>query len=94
LSDLDDITAYSIQTWDERQANRYLAMLHGHCQRVADTPALGRRCEHIRPGLWRSEAGSHVLFFRREPDGILVCRILHERMLPEPRPMDDDDDEP
>jgi hypothetical protein len=44
--------------------------------------------------LWRPEAGSHVLFFPREPDGILVCRALHERMLPELHPMDDDDDEP
>jgi plasmid stabilization system protein ParE len=28
-----------------------------------------------------TEAGKHVIFFRREPAGIVVSRILHERML-------------
>jgi plasmid stabilization system protein ParE len=29
------------------------------------------------------EQGRHVVFFRREPGGILISRVLHERMLPE-----------
>jgi plasmid stabilization system protein ParE len=53
-------------------------------------PRRARRCEHVRPGLWRMEAGSHVLFFRRLGDDVLVCRILHHRMLPEYQPIDDD----
>ena len=27
--------------------------------------------------------GKHVVFYREEPDGILICRILHQSMLPE-----------
>ena len=92
LADLDSIAAYTIETWDAAQASRYIAQLQTACQRLTDIPALGRRCEHIRPGLWRKEVVSHVLFFRREGDDILVCRILHYRMLPEHQPIDDEDE--
>ena len=34
--------------------------------------------------------GKHVLFYRESLGGILVVRILHERMLPERNAMDDD----
>jgi len=44
------------------------------------------------PGLRRMEQGKHVVFFRREPAGILVSRILHERMLPERHAMVDEDE--
>jgi hypothetical protein len=49
----------------EEQASRYLETLQVACQRLVDSSALGRRCEHIRPGLWRRQAGRHILFFRR-----------------------------
>jgi toxin ParE1/3/4 len=60
------------------------------CQHLADSPASGRSCDHIRPGLYRMEVGKHVIFFRREPTGILVSRIVHERMLPERHAFDDE----
>jgi toxin ParE1/3/4 len=91
LADLDAIVAYTIATWNEVQAARYLIKLETASRRLADTPTIGRRCDHIRPGLWRLEVGSHVLFFRRDGDDILVCRILHHRMLPEHHAIDDNE---
>jgi toxin ParE1/3/4 len=58
---------------------------------LADNPALGRSCDDIRPGLRRMESGQHVVFYREEAGGILISRILHQRMLPERHAMDDDD---
>jgi len=37
------------------------------------------------------EQGKHVIFYRDEPAGILVCRILHQRMLSETQDLDADD---
>jgi plasmid stabilization system protein ParE len=37
------------------------------------------------------EAGKHVIFFRREPTGMLISRILHERMLPERHAFEEED---
>ena len=38
------------------------------------------------------EHGKHVVFYREEFRGILVCRVLHRRMLPETQDIDDEDD--
>jgi plasmid stabilization system protein ParE len=71
-------------------AFRYLYEIEVCCQRLADYPELGRRCEYIRPRLRRMEQGRHVVFYRLEPEGILVSRILHQSMLPEKQTFDDD----
>ena len=85
-----DIGIYTLRTWGVDQTIRYLDDLESCCQGLADNPAAGRPCEHVRPGLRRMEQGKHVVFFRREPRGILVSRILHERMLPEKHTLDDE----
>jgi plasmid stabilization system protein ParE len=36
--------------------------------------------------------GKHVVFYREEPGGILISRILHQRMLPENQAIEDQDD--
>ena len=82
-ADLLSIGAYTIQTWGTAQAERYLDSLEHCAKMLARNPALGRRCEWIRPGLHRFEKGRHVVFYREEGDGILVSRILHRGMLPE-----------
>ena len=61
---------------------------------LADNPALGRTCDDVRPGLRRMESGRHVVFYREDAGGILVSRILHQRMLPERHVIDGEDDEP
>ena len=86
-----EIGAYTLRTWGEEQTLRYIDGLEACCQRLADNPASGRPCDHIRPGLRRIEQGKHVVFFRQELGGILVSRILHERMLPERHAVDDDE---
>lgn len=82
-SDLLNIGDYTIQTWGEAQAIRYIDDLESCCQMLADNPALGRECDEIRSGLRRMEHGRHVVFYRQETGGILVSRVLHQSMLPE-----------
>jgi toxin ParE1/3/4 len=82
-ADLTEIGAYTLRTWGEDQTLRYIDDLEACCQRLADNPASGRPCDHVRPGLRRLEHGKHVVFFRRQARGILVSRILHQGMLPE-----------
>jgi toxin ParE1/3/4 len=59
---------------------------------LADSPQLGRSCDEIRPGLRRLERGRHVLFYREDAAGILISRILHQRMLPEKQALDDEEE--
>jgi toxin ParE1/3/4 len=90
-ADLLSIGTHTLRPWGEAQAALYLNGLEACCQMLADNPALGRICDHIRPGLRRMEHGKHVLFYREEAAHILVSRILHQRMLPERQVFDDEE---
>ena len=89
-ADLVDIGAYTLETWGTEQTVRYLAALEACCLQLAGTPAIGRASDEIRPGLQRFEHGRHVIFYRQETGGILVSRILHQRMLPERHDLEDE----
>ncbi len=93
-ADLMDIANYTLRTWGQDQAIRYVDDLEVCCQRLADNPELGRACDYVRPGLHRIEHGRHVLFYRLAADGILVSRILHQRMLPERHDIDEENSDP
>lgn len=92
--DLRSIADYTLRTWGSAQADHYLGELEVCCQMLADNAAFGRLCGEVRPGLRRLEHGKNVVFYRQEPGGILVSRILHQRMLPDRHAIDDQDDEP
>jgi toxin ParE1/3/4 len=89
-ADLLGIGAYTLQTWGAAQAERYISDLERCAKLLGTNPLIGRRCEWIRPGLHRFEKGRHVFFYRLEIDGILISRILHQRMLPEEQHFEDD----
>ena len=89
-ADLLTIGAYTLETWGAAQAERYLDGLEQCAKVLAANPLLGRQCMWIRPGLRRFEKGRHILFYRRVEDGIFISRILHQSMLPEQQPFDDE----
>lgn len=89
-ADLRSIAEYTLRAWGEKQTVRYLDELESCCQTLAGRPALGRECEEVRPGLRRMECGRHVVFYREDARGILVSRILHQRMLPERQAIEDE----
>jgi toxin ParE1/3/4 len=93
-ADLLGIANYTLRTWGKAQTARYLSDLEVFCQTLADNPALGRPCNHIRPGLWRMEHGKHVAFYRQKLTGILISRILHQAMLPSEHDTGDVSEEP
>lgn len=80
---MTEIGNYTLRTWGEEQAIRYIDDLETCCQQLPGNPQLGRACDDIRPGLRRMEHRRHVIFYRQQAGGILVSRILHQRMLPE-----------
>jgi toxin ParE1/3/4 len=82
-ADLFDIGSYTLQTWGEDQARRYLDDLVDRFEKLAVNPKLGRACDHIKPGFRRMECGRHVIFYEIEDTAIIVWRILHNRMLPD-----------
>jgi toxin ParE1/3/4 len=93
-ADLVGIGGYTLRAWGVDQTIRYLDDLETCCRTLAGNPELGRVCDDVRPGLRRMESGRHVVFYRKEAGGILVSRILHQRMLPERHAIDDQEEAP
>ena len=87
--DLIEIADYTVDTWGADQANRYLDRLEACFRQLAETPEIGRPCATVRPGYRRMEHQKHVIFYRAKKKGVLIGRILHQRMMPGRHLMDD-----
>lgn len=81
-ADIDQIAAYTTNTWGSRQTDRYLSQLEDAFQVLAEHPLIGRSCDLIAAGLLRFEVGKHVVFYRAELGGIRIVRVLHQQMVP------------
>ena len=93
-ADLLSIRVHTLKTWGVDQTIRYVTDLRSFCQMLADNPEAGRVCDEVRPGLRRMEHGRHVIFYRSDAVGILISRVLHQRMLPRRHAIEDDDHKP
>ncbi|MDR3746652.1 MAG: type II toxin-antitoxin system RelE/ParE family toxin [Acidobacteriota bacterium] len=80
--DIDEIADYTTRTWGWRQTDQYLAKLEDCFGLLVRNPAAGRRCEFIRPGLYRFEIGKHVVSYIPRPAELLIVRVLHQQMVP------------
>jgi len=79
-ADIQDIAVQSITNWGFARAQIYVTALHALFERLAAFPDMGRDAGHIRSGYLRMDSGSHAAFYRKTPTGILVVRVLHQRM--------------
>jgi toxin ParE1/3/4 len=80
-ADLHSIATFTQQRWGLKQRNLYLKQLDETFHLLADSPELGKRCDHILPGYRKFPQGSHVVFYK---DGgtskIEIIRVLHQSM--------------
>jgi toxin ParE1/3/4 len=90
MADLVTIAEYTLDTWGHDQVDRYLTSLEECFLQLANSPGMGRKCDKLRPGYSRLEHAKHVIFYRLEPGGIIIIRILHQRMLPRPHLLGED----
>lgn len=83
-ADVDRIAEYTTRTWGSRQTDIYLTKLEDGFDLLAHNPLIGRRCDELGPGLRRFSIEKHEVFYLEQADGILIIRVLHQRMLPTP----------
>ena len=79
-ADITHIARASIDQWGFARAELYILSLHAAFERLVDFPDMGRDAGHIRAGTMRLESAHHVVFYRKSSIGILILRVLHQRM--------------
>jgi toxin ParE1/3/4 len=81
VNDLSAIWDYSVDTWSEKQADKYYKLLIDACAELVKKPKPGMDYSEIYPELKGQKIAKHIIFFRvMEDKSIEVARILHERM--------------
>lgn len=60
--DLENIWLYTIETWSEEQANRYLDLIFDEIEYLSIKPQSGTDYSYIRKGYFRSRVKSHFIF--------------------------------
>lgn len=80
--DLEGIWRHTFLEWGVDHAERYIDILTEVFQSLADSPASGAACDHIRKEYRRRSVGRHMIYFRVEAFGTAIIRVLHDRMDP------------
>lgn len=78
-SDLEEIWLYTFKTWSLEQANRYHGTIVEAFEGLAARGRIGRPVD-IRDGYFKYRVGAHVVFYRFAESGLVVVRVLHQRM--------------
>jgi toxin ParE1/3/4 len=78
--DLESIWRYSSLNWGADEADDYIEALLSVLQCLADLPNSAPACNDIRVGYRRRHFERHIVYCRTEGRGIVVVRVLHDRM--------------
>lgn len=70
---------WSLAQWGAAQTRRYLDIIEGQIQRIAENPLLGSEAELPRAGLRKITAGRHVIFYRVEDGEVQIVRIMGQQ---------------
>jgi toxin ParE1/3/4 len=81
VEDLANIWIYTLETWSEKQADKYYDLLLLACNELAKNPNSGKNYDGITQGLLGYKCGEHIIFYTViSKSEIEVVRILHGMM--------------
>lgn len=81
FQDLVEIGKHTTRIWGASQRNAYLKQIDDCFTRISDNPNLGVKCDYIAKGYRKFPQGSHMIYYRVNPDNIVeIVRILHKAM--------------
>jgi toxin ParE1/3/4 len=75
-ADLREIREY-IDKDNPTAARRFVERLRTQARKLAATPGIGRSRKDLRPDLFSLAVGRYILFYRPQPGGIVLVRVLH-----------------
>ena len=79
-SDLIEIWNYTVETWGEKQAEKYLQEIEDKLGQLSANPELGRQRPEIHPGYYSFPVRKHSIFYLQSNNYIDIIGILHGRM--------------
>ncbi|TNF17963.1 MAG: type II toxin-antitoxin system RelE/ParE family toxin [Rhodobacteraceae bacterium] len=81
-ADLEDIRAYTVDTWGRAQWLAYYRQLVTAFERITADPGIGRDRSLFVPGMRSVNCQRHVIFYQRldaARGAVVILRIVHQR---------------
>lgn len=78
-ADLQEIWHYTVDTWGEAQAERYVAELKRTCYQLMEAPSLGKPALDVGDGVRVYRCQHHYIFYLEEKDHSIFLAFIHER---------------
>ena len=78
--DLISIIDYSVLTWGEAQAAKYIDGLEKLVLTLAQSPLLGRDCSDLGKGLLAFPYEKHQIYYLVQAHGLSIVGVLHSNM--------------
>jgi toxin ParE1/3/4 len=79
LADLEEIWLYTFKAWSLEQADSYHSAIVNAFEDLASGGKTGHPVD-IREGYFKYPVGAHLVFYRFTESGLVVVRVLHQRM--------------
>lgn len=79
-SDLIDIWNYTVNTWGEVQAEKYLLEIQTALEHLAANPEIGKQRPEIAIGYYSFPVEKHMIFYLCSNGFIDIIAVLHGRM--------------
>jgi toxin ParE1/3/4 len=81
IADLTNIYTFTFQTWSEKQADLYYAMLVACFQEIADRHLLGKQYREVGEDIFGVHISRHIVFYRSILNAhVEIIRVLHDSM--------------
>lgn len=81
VQDLSEIWEYTLDTWSERQADKYYEFILDTCNEIAQHPSNGKNYDIAQKGVLGWKTGEHIIFYKAISESeIEIIRILHGMM--------------
>lgn len=88
--DFAAIFEYTLLNFGKAQAEEYQQGLETVLTLLSEQPRMGFACPAVLDGLYCHPHKKHNIFYRQQPGGVFVLRLLHQRsVLPKHRLMED-----
>ena len=79
--DLRAIAIFTEERWGREQRNIYVKQFDDAFHWLANSPLVGKACDHIKDGYRKFPQGSHLIFYKQgNQTKIEIVRILHKSM--------------
>lgn len=78
-AEIAEIWDYTAGEYGLDAADDYAADLDKVMVRLLEFPLMGTDCAHVRKGYRRIRAGSHMIYYIPNRDGIQIMRVMHVR---------------